>query len=153
MGRTAISKNPLRKEQNFIFMVGGVGVFSENSSGEVWQLRGVVPGSQLWVIFLSAVEGVGRVNVQISVKVFVRPVCCGGTRAFYEKILSPKWTYFFQVVKWTVCCIDMYIHALHTPFENLQNLQGLQILCKFLNCFKVFKTKVFSWNSILFWLN
>ena len=111
---------------------------------------GVVPGSQLWGNLVSAVEGVGTVNFQISVKVFVRPVAVGKIRAFYEKILSSIWTYFFQVVKWTVCCIDMYIHAPHTPFKNLQNLQGLQILCKFLNCFKVFKIKVFSRNSVLF---
>lgn len=82
-------------------------MFSENSSGGIWQLRGVVPGSQLWGNLVSAVEGVGRVNVQISVKVFVRPVAVGEIRAFYEKILSR-----FRAIlkKWYVgvgSCIDM----------------------------------------------
>ena len=72
----------------FYFHVLGCGVFSENSSGGIWQLRGVVPGSQLWDNLVSAVEGVGRINFQISVKVFVRPVAVGKIRAFYEKILS-----------------------------------------------------------------
>lgn len=63
-------------------------MFSENSSGGIWQLRGVVPGSQLWGNLVSAVEGVGRINFQIEVKVFVRPVAVGEIRAIYEKILS-----------------------------------------------------------------
>ena len=150
MGRTAISKNPLRKNRILFSCFGVWGVFRKQQRGGLAAAGGFVPGSQLWVIFLSAVEGVGRINFQIEVKVFVRPVAVGKIRAFYEKILSSIWTYFFQVVKWTVCCIDMYIHAPHTPFKNLQNLQGLQILCKFLNCFKVFKIKVFSRNSVLF---
>ena len=72
----------------FYFHGLGCGVFSENSSGEIWQLRGVVPGSWLWGNLVSAVEGVGRINFQIEVKVFVRPVAVGKIRAFYEKILS-----------------------------------------------------------------
>ena len=44
----------------FYFHVLGCGVFSENSSGEVWQLRGVVPGSQLWGNLVSAVERCGN---------------------------------------------------------------------------------------------
>lgn len=72
----------------FYFHGWGYGVFSENSSGEIWQLRGVVPGSRLWGNLVSAVEGVGTVNFQISGKVFVRPVAVGKIRAFYEKILT-----------------------------------------------------------------
>lgn len=81
-------------------------MFSENSSGGIWQLWGETLGSQLWVIFLSAVEGVGRVNVQISVKVFVRPVCCGETRAIYEKILSR----FQAILKKGFGCMYLYVH-------------------------------------------
>ena len=81
-------------------------MFSENSSGGIWQLRGVVPGSQLWGNLVSAVEGVGRINFQIEVKVFVRPVCCGGTRAFYEKILSR----FRAILKKGFGCMYLYVH-------------------------------------------
>ena len=106
VGRTAISKNPLRKNRILFSCFGVWGVFRKQQR-EVWQLRGVVPGSQLWDNLVSAVEGVGRINFQISVKVFVRPVCCGETRAFYEKILSAKWTYFFMRVKGTAQRIDL----------------------------------------------
>ena len=107
MGRTAISKNPLRKNRILFSCFGVWGVFRKQQRGGLAAAGGFVPGSQLWVIFLSAVEGVGRINFQIAVKVFVRPVCCGETRAFYEKILSR-----FRAIlkKWYVgvgSCIDM----------------------------------------------
>ena len=101
MGRTAISKNPLRKNRILFSCFGVWGVFRKQQRGNLAAV-GETLCSQLWVIFLSAVEGVGRVNVQISVKVFVRPVCCGETRAIYEKILSR----FRAILKKGVC---MYV--------------------------------------------
>ena len=88
MGRTAISKNPLRKNRILFSWLGVLGCFQKTAAGGIWQLREVVPGSQLWDNLVSAVEGEGRINFQIEVKVFVRPVAVGKIRAFYEKILS-----------------------------------------------------------------
>ena len=106
MGRTAISKNPLRKNRILFSCFGVWGVFRKQQRGGL-TAAGACPGSQLWGNLVSAVEGVGRINFQIEVKVFVRPVCCGETRAIYEKILSR-----FRAIlkKWYVgvgSCIDM----------------------------------------------
>ena len=76
--------------------LGVWGCFQKTAAGEFGSCGRLSPVLSCGVISCQPLKGVGRVNVQISVKVFVRPVCCGERRAIYEKILSPKWTYFFR---------------------------------------------------------
>ena len=88
-------------------MFWGVGCFQKTAAGRFDSCGGLSPVLSCGVISCQPLKGVGTVNFQIEVKVFVRPVCCGETSAIYEKILSR-----FRAIlkKWYVgvgSCIDM----------------------------------------------